>query len=402
MFDSQTLTNFGLFGLAFLGFTLLFIFVAASAARQQRKEAESKAGGNNHADEDFDQALDEFDPDHHGHVHSHSCKYDQDEQRRTAALPRPLIPVDNLPAPNPRVQAALDKVSLADMQTMLSHLTGAQSYVIAGETKTMVTRNSHTAESGIALAAEYMVASYQTAGITAELWPYTVRGTKYNNVRFIIPGKKNPNKVLVLGAHLDSTAGRPWNKEGKAPGAEDDGSGTVALYNAACAIHALGGLDCTVHIVHFTGEEQGLWGSYAYSDWLSREVKAKGQTVIGMIEMDMVGYCPNPRHRLDVHDEVNRNGSHAITVAFFQQIARYKLNLAPFDTHNLSVKDRSDHAGFLDKGWPAVLLSEEFTDEAFYPHYHTTRDTIDKINFPYLREVTRAVIAVSCEMGGLS
>lgn len=402
MFDSQTLTNFGLFGIAFLGFTLLFIFVAASVSRQQRKEAESKAGGNDHADEPFDQALDEFDPDHNGHAHSHNCKYDVDEQRRTAAMPRPLIPVDNLPAPNPRVQAALDKVSLADMQTMLSHLTGAQSYVIAGETKTMVTRNSHTAESGIGLAAEYMVASYQTAGITAELWPYTVRGAKYNNVRFIIPGKKNPNKVLVLGAHLDSTAGRPWNKEAKAPGAEDDGSGTVALYNAACAIHALGGLDCTVHIVHFTGEEQGLWGSYAYSDWLSREVKAKGQTVIGMIEMDMVGYCPNPRHRLDVHDEVNRNGSHAITVAFFQQIARYKLNLAPFDTHNLSVKDRSDHAGFLDKGWPAVLLSEEFTDEAFYPHYHTTRDTIDKINFPYLREVTRAVIAVSCEMGGLS
>lgn len=401
MNDLLTPGNFALFGISFLAFTLLIIFVGTSISRKQRQDADSKNGGHSH-DEDFDQALDEFDPDHNGHVHSHSCKYDVDEQRRTAAMPRPLIPVDNLPAPNPRVQAALDNVSLAAMQTMLSHLTGAQSYVIAGETKTMVTRNSHTAESGIGLAAEYMVASYQTAGITAELWPYTVRGAKYNNVRFIIPGKKNPNKVLVLGAHLDSTAGRPWNKEAKAPGAEDDGSGTVALYNAACAIHALGGLDCTVHIVHFTGEEQGLWGSYAYSDWLSREVKAKGQTVIGMIEMDMVGYCPNPRHRLDVHDEVNRNGSHAITVAFFQQIARYKLNLAPFDTHNLSVKDRSDHAGFLDKGWPAVLLSEEFTDEAFYPHYHTTRDTIDKINFPYLREVTRAVIAVSCEMGGLS
>lgn len=402
MFDSQTLTDFGLFGIAFLGFTLLFIFVAASVSRQQRKEAESKSGGNDHGDEVFDQALDEFDPDHHGHVHSHSCKYDVDEQRRTAAMPRPLIPTDNLPAPNPRVQAALDKVSLDDIKTMLSHLTGAQSYVLNGETKSMVTRNSHTAEGGIGLAAEYMIASYQTAGITAELWPYTVRGTSYNNVRYVIPGKKNPNKILVLGAHLDSTAGRPWNKEGKAPGAEDDGSGTVALYNAACAIHALGGLDCTVHIVHFTGEEQGLWGSYAYADWLSREVKAKGQTVIGMIEMDMVGYCPNPGHRLDVHDEVDRNGSHAITIAFFQQIARYKLNLAPFDTHNLSVKDRSDHAGFLDKKWPAVLLSEEFTDANFYPHYHTTRDTIDKINFPYLREVTRAVIAVSCEMGGLS
>lgn len=402
MFDSQTLTNFGWFGIAFLGFTLLFIFVAASVSHQQRKEAESQSGGDDHADEVFDQALDEFDPDHHGHVHSHSCKYDQDEQRRTAALPRPLIPVDNLPAPNPRVQAALDKVNVADMQTMLSHLTGAQSYVLNGETKSMVSRNSHTAEGGIGLAAEYMIASYKTAGITAELWPYTVRGNSYNNVRFVIPGKKNPNKILVLGAHLDSTAGRPWNKENKAPGAEDDGSGTVALYNAACAIQALGGLDCTVHIVHFTGEEQGLWGSYAYADWLSREVKAKGQTVIGMIEMDMVGYCPNPGHRLDVHDEVDRNGSHAITIAFFQQIARYKLNLAPFDTHNLSVKDRSDHAGFLDKKWPAVLLSEEFTDANFYPHYHTTRDTIDKINFPYLREVTRAVIAVSCEMGGLS
>lgn len=399
MFDLLTPDNIGLFGLSFLAFTLLIIFVGVSISRKQRQDAESKTDGHSH-DEPFDQALDEFDSVHAGHAHSGGCKYDQDEERRTAALPRPLIPTDNLPAPNPRVQAVLDKLSIADMRTMLGQLSGAQSFNLGGVTTTIVGRNSHS--DGINTAASYMLASYKTAGITAELWAYKVRGKQLNNVRYIIPGKKNPNKVLVLGAHLDSTAGRPWNNEATAPGAEDDGSGTTALYHAALAIVALGGLDCTVHIVHFTGEEQGLWGSYAYSDWLAREAKEKGLSVIGMIEMDMVGYCPNPKHRLDVHDEVNRNGSHAITVAFFQQIARYKLNLAPFDTHNLSVKDRSDHAGFLDHGWPAILLSEEFTDANFYPHYHTTRDTIDKINFEYLREVTRAVIAVSCEMGGLS
>ncbi len=348
-----------------------------------------------------DQALDEFDSCHNGHAHEvGGCKYDQDEERRTSAMPRPFIDTSNLPAPDPRVAAALAKINAADMKTMLMQLSGETSFNLGGAATTLVGRNSHT--DGIVTAARFMLASYQTAGITAELWPYTVRGKKLENVRYIIPGKKNPKKVLVLGAHLDSTAGRPWNAEAKAPGAEDDGSGTVALYNAACAIHALGGLDCTVHIVHFTGEEQGLWGSYKYADWLASEAKEKGLEVIGMFEMDMVGYCPNPAHRLDIHDEADRNKSHALTVAFFRNIARYKLNLSPFDTHNLSVKDRSDHAGFLDHGWAALLLSEEFTDANFYPHYHTLRDTVDKINFAYLVEVTRAVIATSCDVGGLS
>lgn len=391
MFDPASL---GYAGMAFLAFILLFIFLAVRAGGTQRR---SDTGPSL----DFDLDSSEFGHLHPGHAHdAGGCKYDQEEERRTAAVPRPLIDTSNLSAPDARVVKALASVNAGEMRVMLNHLTGETPFNLGGVATQLVSRNSHNA--GITTAARYMIEAYATAGITAKLWRYRARSKDFENVQLIIPGKKNPKKVLVLGAHLDSTAGRPWGNENKAPGAEDDGSGTTALYFAARAISELGGLDCTVHIVHFTGEEQGLWGSYAYADWLANEAKAQGLEVIGMIEMDMVGYCPNTKHRLDIHDEKDRNGSHSLVVEFVRQIERYKLNLAPFDTHNLGVKDRSDHAGFLDHGWRALLLSEEFTDAAFYPHYHTLRDTVDKINFDYLVEVCRAVIATSCEVGGLS
>lgn len=329
---------------------------------------------------DFDSSA------HEGKAHTHTCKFDRDEVRRTESLPRPRDILPHAAAPDPRVAALLGKVQVAGVLEILKRLTGEKPVTAGGKTATIASRNSFTKD--IDFAMTFLEEHYRSLGLNPVRDPYQVRGRSYNNLVVEIPGKVNPDKVLIVGSHLDSTAGDTWRAERVAPGADDDASGTVALMELARALVGLS-LGCTVRLVHFTGEEQGLWGSYAYSD----KVYKAGTNVIAMIQLDMIGYCAKPGNRLDIHDENNRNGSHALYVRFAGNVLRYGLNLNPFDTHNKAVKDRSDHAGFLDRGYPALCLSEEFTDSGFNPNYHSTGDRVGTLNLAFLVDVIRLVIA---------
>jgi len=77
------------------------------------------------------------------------------------------------------------------------------------------------------------------------------------NVIGEIRGREKPEQVLVVGGHLDS-----WDL---AQGATDNGSGTASVLGAADSIMRSGQRPRrTIRFVLFTGEEQGLDGSFAY------------------------------------------------------------------------------------------------------------------------------------------
>lgn len=77
------------------------------------------------------------------------------------------------------------------------------------------------------------------------------------NVVGDIPGSEHPDEVFVVGAHLDS-----WDLS---EGTTDNGSGSAAVLGAADAILRSGQQPRrTIRFVLFTGEEQGLLGSFAY------------------------------------------------------------------------------------------------------------------------------------------
>jgi len=340
---------------------------------------------------------------HNGKAHSHStdeagnhfaCKFDAEEVRRTANQKRPRVEPSPTPV-DPKVAALLAAIQQSDVEKALRELSGEVPVSINGKTVTLKTRNSY--HGNIELAMQYLEQFYASIGLKSTRHEYKVRGRKMYNLIVEFTGAVNPKKVLYLGAHLDSTAGWPWQSEDAAPGADDDGTGTVGMMEIAKALLKTKP-DCTIRLCHFTGEEQGLYGSYAYSDYVSR---IKDETVIGMIEMDMIGYCGRPGNRVDVHDDVDKNGSHKLVVLLTQNAAKYGLNLNVFDTHNHAVQDRSDHAGFSDHGYMAVLVSEEFTDEGFNPNYHTTGDRVASINFPYMVDVIRMVLAGTCELAGV-
>jgi Zn-dependent M28 family amino/carboxypeptidase len=90
----------------------------------------------------------------------------------------------------------------------------------------------------------------------------------------------DPNKVIVVGAHLDSV--------GPGPGINDNGSGSAALVDFA---HALRGttLKNKVRFIWFSAEESGLLGSQAYIDSLPETERSK---IAAMLNFDMIG-SPN-------------------------------------------------------------------------------------------------------------
>ena len=342
-----------------------------------------------------------IDPIHTGKKDTHKFKFDVDVVRARATrkgLRSPAIDLSNLPPQNPRVAAVLQAVLTGNLETAIKELSGEVDVTINGRKTRILSRSTHS--TGVEDAMQLLEAFYKNLGIPTKRIKYTVRGKTFYDLEAVFLGT-DLSKNIIVGSHLDSTAGDTGRSEKRAPGADDDASGTVAnmeLAKALVALKAAGAtIGVTVRLLHFTGEEQGLWGSYVYSDKCAKE----GMNIIAMLQMDMIGYCAKPGNRLDLHDDIDRNGAHKLTVLFFRNVARYALNLTPFDTHDNAVHDRSDHAGFADHGVCALCISEEFTEGeggGFNPHYHSVQDDYKSVNFPYMAEVVKLLIACVADL----
>lgn len=323
------------------------------------------------------------------------CKFDPEVVRKSAAErafrdTRPPISYENLPAPDARLQKRMVCVSENEVRDILLGLTGEKPVYIAGNAVTIKSRSSYG--QGVMDAMTYVEQFYRSLGIATRRIPYKVRGRTFFVLEAELKGT-NPNDVLVIGSHLDSTAGNTWGEERVAPGADDDASGTTSVMLIAAQLKELK-FEKTIRFLHFTGEEQGLWGSFAYVNFL--ESQEKHINVICMYQLDMVGYTKSPTAtRVDIHDSVDRNGSHVLVEVFARMVKVYGLNLEVEDTHNHAVDERSDHGPFQRKGKKAVLVSEEFTDDGFNPNYHTTNDRVATVNIPYMVEIIRAMIATA-------
>ena len=97
-------------------------------------------------------------------------------------------------------------------------------------------------------------------------------------------GSENTTETVLISAHYDS---RGSFGSVRAPGGDDDGSGTTALLGIARTIARKGGkFRKNVQICAFAGEEQGLYGSRYYA----QELREKNANLILMIQADMLAY----------------------------------------------------------------------------------------------------------------
>jgi len=399
-------------GLIWLALALIAGLVIVARIRSARSTSTGSTTNHGHShDHEADKDLDgEFHSAHckpgtslpkaHGHKgDGKGCKFDENEVRRTLGQFVPPIDISNLPPRDPMVERLLACVREDELADIVGGLSGEKAVYVGDQHVTLKSRSSHG--EGVYLAMTWLEQYYRSLKIAATRLPYKVRGKTYFNLEAKLSGKMTgaKKKIYVFGSHLDSTAGNTWTAEKLAPGADDDASGTVAVLKIA---ELMNGLqipdDVEIRFLHFTGEEQGLWGSYRYSTACA---EAK-EDIVRMWQLDMCGYCRTDEHMFDIHDNVDQNGSHVITVEIFRTIAQYGINLKPIDTHNRAVENRSDHAGFLDHGYKAVLVSERFTDEDFTPYYHTVEDRVNKFRLPFYANIVRAMLANGINVIGLT
>jgi Peptidase family M28 len=285
------------------------------------------------------------------------------------------------------VTAEIDKASIREH---LAHLTGVSPASLGGGKKTIISERE--SESGRKAAAEYMRKSFEEAGVPARIlevspgdaprYGYINPGNKRGyNVEATLQGSEG-EKHLWVTAHLDSVGNA---------GANDNASGLVLLLLSARALEGLD-LKNTVHFVAYDLEESGKVGSIHYMESAVAPIKAlQGEdAIIGNINNDMVGYEENEFNAVISGCEPTGSLDSALVDAsrLVSPSVTLDQRCSPYLRYD------SDHARFLNRGLPAVVVTDRAVDD-YYPCYHKSCDTVDKVNVTYLRSMIELVATAS-------
>ncbi len=250
-------------------------------------------------------------------------------------------------------------------------ISGDTSTMIGGSPYTIVSR--HYANASNAKAAQFIYEKFLSFGLSAR---YMNNSSTSVNVIGKKTGYKYPNKYFIISSHYDDMPSGTT-----APGADDNGSGTCGVIEAARIISTLN-LPYSVVFITFDEEERGLYGSYAYVD----SAYAHGDSIMGVVNLDMIAYDGNNDGKCYV---VYNNPSSHFADDFISAMKYYQPTLNPVKTYDLTAN--SDHAPFWTKNWNAFLLIEDEND--FTPFYHTVNDKYSSLNLPYFLKMAKASLA---------
>ncbi|MEZ4654128.1 MAG: M28 family peptidase [Candidatus Eisenbacteria bacterium] len=223
------------------------------------------------------------------------------------------------------------------------------------------------------------------------------------NVLGTMNGSLFPDRLFMVGAHLDSRNVDVCDSIGFAPGANDDGSGIAGLVELGRLLPGLG-VESTVILQAFSGEEQSLLGSEAYA----QQAASEGRDIVAMLANDIIGNidgCPGvpncngglPTDQDSTHMRVFSGDPQTSSS---RQLARYVKMVGEGYVSSMGVTmvaaiDRpnrgSDHISFYDAGFAAVRCMESLE---YTLQQHNTDDLIGNMEFGYLRRNVMIDLAV--------
>ena len=207
---------------------------------------------------------------------------------------------------------------------------------------------------------------------------------KIRNVVATIPGLLDTESVYIVGGHFDTSV---WPYNPWAPGADDNGSGTTAVLQAA-RILAANPPNTTVKLIALDCEEWGLYGSEHYA----AQALAQGMKVQCMLNYDMIGSIGND----SLFVSKLYPGSESYAYLLGQMATWYgrtsDTNLVP--VYNSVYLNGSDSWEFYLRGFP-VTYSEELV---FSPVYHQTNDSTTYMNMRYCTSIIKAGMGMLATM----
>jgi hypothetical protein len=202
-------------------------------------------------------------------------------------------------------------------------------------------------------------------------------------------GSRRPPGRVTAGFESD----RVWN------GADDDGSGTVALMAIARAFAEGPKPRRSLLFVWHAGEERGLVGSRYFADHSTVPTDA----IAAQLNLDMIGrnrddkaseantvyLVGSDRISSELH-EINRDANRALAQPL---TLNYEMN-DPADQEQIYY--RSDHYSYAAKGIPIIFFTT-----GLHPDYHANTDEVSKIDFDKLTRITELVYQTGVRLANL-
>jgi hypothetical protein len=299
----------------------------------------------------------------------------------TAIIPSSDLPLENTSLPLPKDHVINKRISSLSYNKKIASLINIISVeslkknikFLTGEDPNSFIRTRHSRSVDISKVAEWIgnrMKQYGCPNITY----FNFMPGYGPNIICTFKGNKEPEKIVIMSSHYDDRDGG-YSPNTRAPGANDDGSGTGAVIEAVRVLSSYEMvLDYTVQVIAFCGEEQGLYGSREYSYFLVRN----NVQVIAMIQNDMIGYR-------------KPGESHQIAFPRSPSYASAELNELLFKVVPLFVPELilgytsaccSDHEYFHKFGFPASASFERVGPIAD-PMYHNVGDLTERTGYDF-------------------
>lgn len=224
-------------------------------------------------------------------------------------------------------------------------------------------------------AGEWIYNEFQSMGLDVRYHSWSNEGYDSDNIEATLPGlDQTSDEIYIVCGHYGSVPG--------SPGADDDGSGTIATI-AAAYIMSQYSFDHTIRFVTFSGEEQGLLGSERYV----QEAYSNGDNIVATLNVDMIGFAEteNQGNNIKIYHNDDSNWLVDFTDDIADQYNEYiNLNVIPSGW-----SQGSDHYYFWEYGYDALFYHEY----EFNHYYHSPQDTIENMNITYDVKCSRLILA---------
>lgn len=270
---------------------------------------------------------------------------------------------------SPVVDSLINDITEPGILILTRELSGDTTTMVEGAQVVIESRYSFSSFNPIS--AKWIKEKFEGMGISTVVESFDDEG---ENVIATIPGSMFPDKEYIVCAHYDD---RP--DIGLAPGADDNATGVICVLETARLLKDQD-LLYTVKFIAWDQEEQGLFGSEYYAS----NAIANGDDIIGVYNMDMLGYDSDGDEMTSL--SVNGN-SQPLADDYIYIRDMYEIPLV----HDFNWKTNSDHSSFWNVGYRAIQVTEYSED--LNNHYHTSGDDVYNLDMPYYRKQVQAVVA---------
>ena len=217
------------------------------------------------------------------------------------------------------------------------------------------------------------------------------------NVLGFIEGSDKKDEVIILTAHYDHIGvdenGDVYN------GADDDGSGTVAIMEIGKAFAQAKkegfGPRRSILIMPVAGEEKGLLGS----DWYTSNPIYPLENTVANLNIDMIGrlddaHKENSNYIYVIGSDMLSTDLHNINEKANESFTNIELDYTYNNTTDPNqYYYRSDHYNFAKNNIPII-----FYFNGVHEDYHKATDTVDKIDFMKMEKISRLVFHTTWEL----